>query len=288
MKGCLRMKNNLLTALTLSTLLLSVNVLAETTPDIGEFDPRVRIIPYNKYDVTKLVTFFGVSTHIEFSKNEEIKDIAIGDPTAWEIIPRINNIYIRPKAETPDTNLTIVTNERSYQFTLFTAKRSEKDKTAWQDPNLIYSLSFAYNDADELEEKRLTEARLLKEKLESAEQALKDQKIIIENVDYWAAGSAQISPTTAKDDGRFIYLTFSNNRDIPAIYEVNEFGEESLINANVDGNTVIIHRMVKQLRLRKGAYVACVINRSFNLDSGRDNNTGTISNEVKRTVKGAE
>jgi len=280
--------NKLLSILTLSAFLVSGTVLAEVTPAFGEFDPRVRVVPYNKHDVTKLVTFFGVSSHIQFSKSESILDIATGDPTAWELIPRVNNLYIRPLAENPDTNLTIVTNKRTYQFALFTAKRSEKDKTAWQDPNLIYSLSFSYDDEDEAAEKALQAEIDLQEKLNQTQEALSNQSNIIENIDYWVAGSAEISPTKAKDDGRFIYLTFSNNRDIPSIYEVNEFGEEFLINSNVDGNIVIIHRMVKQLRLRKGNYVACLINRSFDLNGGKDNTTGTISTEVVRTIKGTK
>ena len=280
--------NKLFSALTLSALLVSGAALAELTPAFGDYDPRIRVVPYNKSQVIKLVTFFGVSSHIEFSKSETILDIATGDPTAWEIIPRTSNLYIRPKAENPDTNLTIVTNKRTYQFALFTAKRSEKDKSAWLDPNIIYSLSFSYDDEDEAKAKALQNAIELKEKLNQAQEALSNQSNIIDNIDYWVAGSKEISPTKAKDDGRFIYLTFSNNRDIPSIYEVNEFGEEFLMNSNVEGNTVIIHRMVKQLRLRRGNYVACLINRSFDLDGGKDNTTGTISSEVVRTIKGTQ
>lgn len=279
--------NKLFSAITLS-LLLCGTASAEVTPDYGKYDPRVRVIDYNKMEVTKLTTFFGVSTHIAFSNDEEIIDIALGDPTAWEIIPRINNLYIRPLADNPDTNLTIITDKRSYQFALFTASRSETDKTAWQDPNLIYSLAFSYADEEDERLKLLKEKEALTAKLDDAKEALKSRTLDDENIDYWVAGSKQIAPTKAKDDGRFIYLTFSNNRDIPAIYEVDEFGQESLINSSVQGNTVVIHRMVKQLRLRKGSYVACLINRSFDLDAGKDNTTGTISTEVKRTIKGVE
>lgn len=279
--------NKLLSAITASILICGA-AQAEVTPEYGKYDPRVRSLEYNKWDVTRLTTFFGVSTHIAFGADEKIVDIALGDPTAWEIIPRVNNLYIRPLADNPDTNLTIITDRRSYQFALFTATRSETDKTAWQDPNLIYSLRFLYADEENERLRREEEKTALQAKLDDAKETLKSQNLAEENIDYWVAGSKQITPTKAKDDGRFIYLTFSNNRDIPAIYEVDEFGEESLINTSVEGNIVVIHRMVKQLRLRKGSYVACVINRSFDLDSGKDNTTGTISTEVKRTIKGAE
>lgn len=265
--------------------LLSTTAIAETTPSHGEFDPRVRTIEYNQADVTKLVTFYGVSTHIGFGKNEKIVDIAVGDPEAWELIPRISNLYIRPLAENPDANLTIITDKHSYQFTLFTAKRSNKDKTAWQDPNLIYSLQFTYKKEEAERDLLMDKYVKTQEKLKAAETALKTKQTDLDNLDYWVAGHSQVSPTEAKDDGRFIFLTFSNNRDIPAIYEVDEFGEETLINTNVNGNTVVVHRMVKQLRLRKGNYVACLINRSFDLDAGKDNTTGTIATEVKRIIK---
>lgn len=269
------------------TILYNGQVLAETTPSYGKFDPRVRIVEYNAQDVTRIVTFFGVSSHIQFSNSEVIKDIAVGDPSAWEIIPRINNLFIRPLAENPDANLTIITNKRTYHFSLFTAKRSKKDKTAWQDSNLIFSLGFNYKDEEKEKDNALEKAKELKANFTDAKTKLEKGITSVSNIDYWIAGSQEISPTSVRDNGRFIYLTFSNNRDMPAIYSVDEFGEEALINANVKGNTIIIHRMVKLLRLRKGRYVACLVNRSFDLDGGKDNSTGTVSPAVERKIKGA-
>lgn len=269
------------------SILYNCQALAETTPNYGKFDPRVRIVEYNAQDVIKVVTFYGVSSHIQFSDIEVIKDIAVGDPSAWEIIPRINNLFIRPLADNPDANLTIITNKRTYHFSLFTAKRLKKDKTAWQDSNLIFSLGFHYKDYEKEKNNALEKERELKSKFTNAKNKLEKSSTAISNIDYWIAGSQEISPTKVRDNGRFIFLTFSNNRDMPAVYSVNEFGEEALINANVKGNTIIVHRMVKLLRLRKGRYVACLVNRSFDLDGGKDNSTGTVSPEVDRKIKGA-
>lgn len=268
----------------LLSLLFNSLVFAETTPKFGEFDPRVRVVEYNAQDVTKVVTFFGVSSHIQFSNSEVIKDIAVGDPTAWEIIPRTNNLFIRPLADNPDANLTIITNKRTYHFSLFTAKRSKKDKTAWQDPNLTFSLVFNYKEEQE-KDHALAKAKELKSRFSGAKTKLEKEFSSFSNIDYWVAGSQEISPTSVRDNGRFIYLTFSNNRDMPAIYSVDEFGKEALINTNVKGNTIIIHRMVKLLRLRKGRYVACLVNRSFDLNGGKDNSTGTVSPAVERKIK---
>ena len=103
------------------------------------------------------------------------------------------------------------------------------------------------------------------------------------------AGSEEISPTAARDDGRFIFLTFSNNRDMPAIYSVDDEGNEALINTSViDGNTIVIQRMVPRLMLRKGKAVASVINKSFDMNGGTDNKTGTVAKDVQRVIKGAQ
>jgi type IV secretion system protein VirB9 len=258
-------------------------------PKKGPFDPRVRIVDYNPLDVVKLLTFYGVETHIHFGEGEEIKDVAVGDDEAWKIVSRTNNIFIKPLAERADTNVTVVTNKKIYQFALVVQPKPITDDKAWSDPNLVFSLSFRYPD---------DEAAALKDKLkiEAALEAAKERKQKIklelseapskENYDYWVAGSGEISPTSAYDDGRFMYLTFSNNRDMPAIYAVDEDEKESLINTHVIGNQIIIQRMVKQLILRKGNEVASVLNKSFSYDGGRDNTTGTMSNKVQRVLKG--
>ena len=121
----------------------------------------------------------------------------------------------------------------------------------------------------------------VKERLAAAKQ-------MVGNTDYWAAGSAEITPTGASDDGRFIRLTFSNNRDMPAVYAVDGEGNEALVNTNVDGNMIVVQRMVRRLTLRKGIAVVCVVNKSFDLSGGRDNNTGTVSQSVERVIKGVQ
>ena len=148
-------------------------------------------------------------------------------------------------------------------------------------------MGFNYKEEEQEKDHALAKAKELKSRFADAKTKLEKGFASFSNIDYWVAGSQEISPTSVRDNGRFIYLTFSNNRDMPAIYSVDEFGEEALINANVKGNTIIIHRMVKLLRLRKGRYVACLVNRSFDLNGGKDNSTGTVSPAVERKIKGA-
>jgi type IV secretion system protein VirB9 len=263
--------------------------MAEITPPKGNFDPRVRIVEYNPLNVVKLSTFYGVSTHVQFADGEAIRDVAVGDEQAWSVVPRGSHLFIKPRAEKADTNVTVITDKRAYQFALVVQPRAVKDSTAWSDPNLIFSLAFRYPDEEAALAAANAQKAAVKDKLGEVKAKLSDATKAGQNIDYWVVGSEEISPTAARDDGRFIFLTFSNNRDMPAIYSVDEKGNEALINTNViDGNTIVIQRLVPRLILRKGSAVASVVNKSFDLNGGMDNATGTVSPDVERVIKGAE
>jgi type IV secretion system protein VirB9 len=275
----------------LMILLLALPLLAtaEETPERGMDDPRVRIVKYNPLQVVKLSTFFGVSTHVQFGETETIRDVAVGDELAWEVKPRGRNLYIKPRAAQGDTNLTIVTDRRTYQFALTLEPRSRQDGSAWRDPNLVYSLYFKYPEEEAARKAAAERADVLKGRLSDTKARLKEAKREGQNYDYWQAGSPEVSPTAARDDGRFTYLAFSHNRDMPAVYSVDEKGNEALINTNVEGNTIVIHRVFRRLSLRKGDAVVCLVNRSYDLDGGTDNATGTVARDVERVMlKGAE
>jgi type IV secretion system protein VirB9 len=267
--------------------LLPLVALAEITPPKGKFDPRVRIVDYNPMNVVKLATFYGVSTHVQFGDDETIRDVAVGDDQAWKIVPRGKHLFIKPQATKADTNVTVITDKRTYQFALVVQPRPIRDSTAWADPNLVFSLAFRYPDESQARAAANAGRDAVKTRLDAARSRHADPDRAAYNLDYWVAGSEAVSPTAARDDGRFIYLTFANNRDLPAVYSVDDTGNEALINTSViDGNTIMVQRLVRSLMLRKGDAVASVINKSFDPDGGRDNRTGTISPEVDRVIKG--
>lgn len=273
--------------LLLIALLAPILALAEVTPKKGDYDPRVRVVDYNPLNVVKLATFYGVSTHVQFGNGETIMDVAVGDDQAWKVVPRGNHLFIKPQATQADTNVTVITDKRTYQFALVVQPRPMKDSTAWANPNLIFSLTFRYPDEEAAKASANAKKEAVKSRLGEIKGKLSDAKKEGQNFDYWVAGSEEISPTAARDDGRFIYLTFSNNRDMPAVYSVNAQGNEALINTNViDGNTIVIQRLVAHLMLRKGNAVASVINKSFDLNGGIDNTTGTVAPDVERVIKG--
>lgn len=270
-------------------LLIPAIALAEITPTQGRYDPRVRVIDYNPMNVVKLSTFYGVSTHVQFEQGETINAIAVGDDLAWKVTDKQNHLFIKPLATNADTNVTVVTDRRTYNFALIVQPRPMKDSKAWANPNLIFSLMFRYPDVEELKRQAAAQKEAEKTAKREVKAKLKNAAKRTDNYDYWVAGSEEVSPTAARDDGRFIYLTFSNNRDMPAVYLADNDNKESLINTNVvDGNTIVVQRLVQRLVLRKGAYVASILNKSFDMDGGRDNTTGTVAPDVERVIKEIE
>ena len=280
-------------SLLLSACLIAFPALAEVTPNKATGDSRVRVVEYNRDEVVKLLTFYGASTHIEFEPNEKIIDKGMGDEKGWIVKDSLNHLYLQPKAEFPDTNITVVTDQRTYNFLLVLAPLPTKDPNSSKHASLVFDLRFKYPEK---------EAQAIAAQAKSAASKADQKKIrsklsgslteadeLVDNFDYWVAGSDPISPTAARDDGRFIYLTFSKNRDFPSVYVVDDEGNEALINTSVvSGNTIVVQRMARQLMLRKGNMVVSVLNKSFDPDGGEDNETGTASPDVLRVTKGAD
>ena len=266
-------------------MILVSGAMAETTPEPGAADPRVRVVTYNPKNVVRLNTFFGVSTHIKFSESEQIKDVAVGDDLAWKVIPRGNNLFIKPTAKEGDTNITVITNRRTYHFVVVVL--TEKNQKAWANRELIYSLSFRYPDEEDANSNARARAEAEKARREDVKNRLtRAPSRNGHNMDYWVAGHQEVSPSGAYDDGRFTYLIFNNNSAMPAVYETDETGKESLVNTHVtSGNTIVIHRLAEKITLRKGDFVASVWNKSYDRTGGANNLTGTVAPDVERVIK---
>lgn len=259
----------------LIALLLPALGRAEMTPAQGQYDPRVRVVDYNPLEVVKIVTFYGISTDIQLGEDETITLVSIGDTKAWAIEQKLNHILIKPLAVNADTNVNVITTKRAYHFAIV-VQPIPVTNTAWRDPHLVFSLKFRFPEVEA--EKQSSTA--IKTHLDAAKKE-------VLNLDYWAAGSSEITPTAARDNGRFTYLTFSNNRDMPAIYATDAEGNDALIDTHVEANTIVVHRVLRRLTLRKGNASVCIVNKAFDPNAGADNSTGTITPNVERVIKGA-
>src|SRR5439155_8797250 len=78
--------------------------------------------------------------------------------------------------------------------------------------------------------------------------------------------SADIVPSLIFDDGRFTYLRFANNREIPAAFHVLGDDSETLVNSRMEDDLLVVDRVSRRLMLRAGSAVVGVWNESFDLE----------------------
>ncbi|EGX9545927.1 P-type conjugative transfer protein VirB9 [Salmonella enterica] len=254
--------------------LMSSSAFALEIPKGGVYDKRVKFISYNTEQVTKLIGHYGYSTDIQFAPGENVTNIAMGDPDAWDVAPVANHIFIKPTGDNASTNMTVLTDRRVYTFDL-----SANNKTTG---DMYFQVNFRYPQDEAAKRIAEDDARRLKQRLnEKTPNAWT-------NWNYWVFGSRAISPIRVWDDGRFTYLKFSGNASIPAVYIKHADGSESLVNPAMDSehtDTMIIEKVAAKFTLRKGQYVVNLFNESYN-PNGLINTNGTTSPGVKRVIRG--
>ena len=102
-------------------------------------DSRIKTYIYNQNEVFLLVLHHGFQSHIEFANGESIDTISLGDSYAWKITPLGNRLFIRPLEKNIRTNMTIITNKRSYQFDIVSKELEEGEEE-----DLVYQIKFFY------------------------------------------------------------------------------------------------------------------------------------------------
>jgi len=216
-------------------------------------DSRIRVMVYNPDDVFKYTGYYGYQASIELSKAEEIVSISMGDTTAWQIVPSGNRIFIKPMEPDATTNMTLITNKRTYFFELYAEETSDI-----RDPDMVFNVRFIYPDEEEEEHLKTFASS------SSAPDLTHPEKY---NFNYSISGSEEIAPIKIFDDGEFTYLQFRDkNAELPAIFAVDEERRESMVNYRLaadNNNMVILEQVFQKLSIRHGKKIVCVFNEAF-------------------------
>lgn len=234
-------------------------VFAKVVPKNQGYDDRIALIKYNPKDVIVIKTKVGTATLIQLGDGEMIsKDhagLGIGDAKAWGFSVRGNNIFLKPTAKNPDTNLTIVSDKgRTYSFDLVTSwKPHYIVKMEYEKPKkaVDYTLKIPCSDG-------------------------------VQNFNYLKWGDQELAPQYMWDDGRFTCLKFTKNSELPVAYQISADGKESLVNYHFDQDTMVIRSMSNEYRLRLGERVLGL--SSTDSESSGYNHKAT-TNKAKRGIK---
>jgi type IV secretion system protein VirB9 len=237
-------------------------------------DPRIRVVPYRADAVYRLRGYVGYQIDITFAPGERFAGIGIGDAKGVTFAAQANHLFIKPRAAHVATNLTVLTNRRTYLFDYKASRRPPDPSGA----DVIYALRFEYPAAAA---RAASLARLrVRTDLAAARSATP------RNYDYWYRGAPSLKPVAAWDDGAQTTLVFGAHTELPAVFVSNADGSESLVNFDVQGGRIVVQRVARRLVLRRGKLVGCIVDRAFT-GGGARLASGTIAPNVRRVVRRA-
>jgi type IV secretion system protein VirB9 len=209
---------------------------------------------------------------VEFEPGERFVGLGAGDVEGVTFAAQANHLFLKPKATGTRTNLTVLTNRRTYHFD-YAASATAPDPGG---ADVLYVLRFLYPDAATLRPHPAEAAPLRIE-------APADQP---RNSNYWYCGREELAPLSAWDDGVQTHLRFDPRRELPALFVRNDDGTESLLNFHIANGELIAHRLARRFIVRRGGLVGCIVNRGFAGTTERSS-SGTLTPEVERRTREA-
>lgn len=187
---------------------------AQVRPQPGPGDPRIQTVDYAPDQVVRLEAAPGYQLMLELAPDEHIENIALGDSGAWQATAnrRGDRLFIKAVQPGVSTNMTVVTDNRLYNFELNSLSAPAAD-TAW-------SVKFRYPAAA----------------AQAGAQPPADKVV----GRYKVRGDPALRPNGIHDDGIHTYVEWPEERALPAIYAINDQGKETLVNGMMrDGRMVI-------------------------------------------------
>jgi type IV secretion system protein VirB9 len=262
-------------------------------------DPRLREVVYDPRTVVTVPVKRGVVALIMLDADEAITEVAAGlggdctkADSAWCVAaqPGGRNLFVKAKSSAnAANNLAVVTDRRTHAFRFVVLADGDPKPPVYRlmvkaPPRVAPAARFALRDAAPLVALPAVPPppppqQVVAERLQAKPQVLNTQYSIAEG-----KGSQDIVPTLVFDDGRFTYLRFPGNREVPAVFHLLGDGSETLVNARMEDDLLVVDRVSRRLMLRAGSAVVGLWNDAFDLD-GRPPGDGTTVPGVQRVLK---
>ena len=278
--------------------LLTLSFASNAMEKVGK-DPRIRTFVYGENDVFKIVTLYGYQTVIEFEEDELIKTISLGDPSPFKINPQKNKIFLKAIIDGQLTNLTIITNKRTYnmEFSSIVEDISEvmyvvrffypesvgksfeigevdfdisNTRMNIDDVNVPASMSYDKNSSSAPSSANISSKQILDKIYEQTPfnnnaqsysgNKLNGSKLNNANYNYSLKGAREISPVEVYDDGIRTYVRFKQNLN-PKFQIVNFDGSLSDVSFESTGNSsYIINGVSAKIMVNARGKKICIYN----------------------------
>lgn len=203
---------------------------AQYRPQPAGSDPRLQVVEYRADRVVTLEVAPGYQLALEFAPDERIESVAVGDSGAWMASPtkRGDHLFIKAVQPGTSTNMTVVTDIRTYAFELQPLRGPSS--------LMAYTVRFSYPAAAGIQ----------------AEAAAATGPETL----YRIHGDRSLRPSGLSDDGLRTYVEWPGNVAMPAVYAVDRDGREALVNGVVQDGIYVIDGVAERLVFRIDRRVA--------------------------------
>ncbi|MBV8503278.1 MAG: TrbG/VirB9 family P-type conjugative transfer protein [Paucibacter sp.] len=279
--------------------LLAVACMGTACTVAAPLDVRLRELSYDPNAVVTIPVKRGVVTLVVLEEDEAIAELAAGrggdcakPESVWCISaqPGGRTVFVKPKSSAAGSNnVTVVTDRRTHalRFDVLADEdarppvyrlRIKAPVRASPSAQPVLPPIAALSDLPPIPAPPSPD-QLVIERLQAKPSVLNRHYSIAEGMN-----SQDIAPTLVFDDGRFTYLRFPGNRDLPAVFNVLDDGSEALVNSRMEDDLLVVDRVSRRLMLRAGSAAVGVWNEAFDLD-GKPPADGTTVTGVRRVFK---
>lgn len=198
---------------------------AEVVPTPTGGDPHIQSVAYDPLEVVALRVSPGFATTVILSPDERIETVTVGDSSGWQVQVnrRADQLVVKPLGMPSPTNLTVISDQRSYNFVLSAGAADYGVQP--------YLVRFTY----------------------SAATAGASDAVPAQQNAYRLAGSKAIRPTSMTDDGQTTSIVWPASLRMPAVYVELSKGKLALVNGVVRDGAFVVEGVFRKFVFLLGA-----------------------------------
>lgn len=212
----------------LAAVLLHCGLLsAEVAPAPTTGDAHIQSVAYDPQEVVVLHVAPGFATTVIFSPDERIETVTVGETSGWQVQvnKRADQLVVKPLGNPSGTNLTVISDQRTYNFLLTTLAPDFGVSP--------YLVRFTYSGASPPDTEE--------SKSEAASPTV-----------YRLSGAHSLLPLAMSDDQQFTSIVWSAGATLPAVYAEQERGKLALVNGVVRDGVFVIEGVFPKLVFLRG------------------------------------
>ncbi|KQV78245.1 TrbG/VirB9 family P-type conjugative transfer protein [Rhizobacter sp. Root1221] len=269
-------------------LILGVGLCASafSAPMLKDDGDRARVshVKYAPSEVTRVLGAVDHPVLVEFSPGEPVEDVAGGGISGWEVQKRGHRLFVRALSNASMATMLVTTRTRSYVFDLVPL-RPGKGAVTGRMSKLIFDYDAPAPVVPQGASEGAPEKAVPKvTSLESVPMAYQSHypyrnanytmQVVTETVD--------IRPREAFDDGRFTWLLFPRNQEVPTVYKsVPGTKEEVIVNSHMEGDYLVLHAVAPLWNLRLAGSTVGVFNEAYDAMGASSENKTVFPNIVR-------